>query len=60
MSIMKELEEFAKAYRCYCKENYPGATEYHGHDCLNEAVQEFVAEFQEHVVKTIINNSQEE
>lgn len=40
------LEQFAKDYPCLCAENYPGTTAYHGHDCQNEVVQEFVAQWQ--------------
>lgn len=41
------LEQFAKDYPCDCAENYPGTTMYHGHDCQNDVVQEFVAQFAE-------------
>lgn len=40
------LEQFATDYPCHCAENYPGTTKYHGHDCENEVVQEFVAQWQ--------------
>lgn len=39
------LSQFAESYPCHCAENYPGSTEYHGHDCQNEIAQEFVAQF---------------
>lgn len=41
----KALESFAETYPCYCAQNYPGVTEYHGHDCQSAVVQEFVAQF---------------
>jgi len=39
------LEQFAADYPCHCAKNYPGTTRYHGHDCENAVVQDFVAEF---------------
>jgi hypothetical protein len=41
----ERLEQFAAGYHCGCAHRYPGSTEYHGHDCENEVVQEFVAQF---------------
>ena len=45
------LEQFAKDYPCHCAENYPGLTPYHGQDCQNDVVQEFVAQWQSKVGK---------
>jgi hypothetical protein len=45
------LEQFAKDYPCHCAERYPGSTAYHGHDCENATVQEFVARFAAEIEK---------
>ncbi len=40
-----DLIKFAEEYGCNCAHNYPGTTEYHGHDCENDVVQEFVEQW---------------
>lgn len=52
MTAPKELKQFAKDYPCHCAQNYPGSTAYHGHDCENAVVQDFVAQWQDKAGKS--------
>jgi hypothetical protein len=46
---INKLSDFADSYRCLCARNYPGSTEYHGHDCQSAVVQEFVVQFKDKI-----------
>ena len=42
---LAELRKFAEDYPCHCAQHYPSTTAYHGHDCENVVVQEFIEQW---------------